>query len=284
MRNRSRTFFLFAALFLPLSVLGEVEKLLQIPPPRPDFKIDFSGERLKYEASWLGLKAGEAELKVLSEKGHYKIVAASRTTGSSRLLYKMDDAVTAETTPEFAPIFYDLQIREPGFRHNRLMWIDRKNKVAKTRQVPVGSGKVKEKDFWFYQGLDPVSLTFLVRSIDWKPGMKQYFEFLDGRSRSLILLEAGPVETVKTRAGTFRAIRMSPMVFELPRKLDKETPELLARIRNRESGLRLVSWVYFWIALEGRRPVVLARAYSLIGPVALELVEMSPDLPSGPGK
>jgi len=262
-------------LAVPLSALGELEKVLKIPPPGPELKIDFSGERLKYDALWIGLKSGEAEINVSSVNGHYKISAFSRTVGPARVLYKLDDAVAAETTPEFAPVSYSLQIREPAFKHNRFMVIDRKTKTANAKRVSVGTGKVKERVFTFHQGFDPAGLTYLVRTLDWKPGMKQCFEFLDGKDRSLILLEAGPIENVKTKAGTFRAIRLKPFLFILPKTKEKETPELVARIKNKQTNVGFASWAYFWIALDGKRPIILARANSLIGPVALELTSMT---------
>jgi len=273
MRRPAVALLILALLAVPLPAFTELEKILEIPPPTPDLKVDFTGEYLKYEASWLGLKAGEAELTVSELNGHYKIAGLSRTTGRARYLYKLDDAVTAETRRDFTPVFYDLQIREPAFKHNRLMWIDRQTKTAKVRTVQAGSGAMKEKEFEFHQGFDPVSLTFLVRSIDWKPGMKKYFEFIDGRDRSLILLEAGPIQEVKTRAGTFRAIRIQPLLFSLPRRVGKETPELMRQIKNRQGVQGLASWVYFWVALDGNRPIVLAKSYSIIGPVAIELIE-----------
>jgi len=282
MRRLAVALTILALCAIPLPAFTGLEKILEIPPPRPELKIDFDGEHLKYEASWLGLKAGEAELTVSGLESGYKISAVSRTTGRARYLYKLDDAVFAETLRDFSPVFYDLQIREPAFKHNRLMWIDRRNKIAKVKTVQAASGAVKEKEFEFYQGFDPVGLTFLVRSIDWKPGMIKYFEFLDGRDRSLILLEAGPVQEVKTRAGSFRTIRIQPLLFTLPRRLGKETPELMKQIKNREGVQGLASWVYFWLALDGTRPIVLAKAYSIIGPVALELVEMAG--PPAPGQ
>jgi hypothetical protein len=106
--------------------------------------------------------------------------------------------------------------------------------------------------------------------------MKQYFEILDGRDRSIILLEAGQIETVNTKAGNFRAIRIRPFLFNLPRKPKSETPQNLADILDKKTVPGIADWVYFWLALDGSRPIVLAKAYSFIGPVALELVENSP--------
>lgn len=274
------------ALSLPLALGGEVEKILQVPPPKPDISINFAGEQLRYEASWMGITAGEAVLSTTEFNGHYKIEAASHSTGRARYLYKMDDAARAETQKDFTPIFYDLQIREPRFRHDRLMWIDRNQKTAQVKIVQADSGQVKEKFFGFYQGMDPVSLTFLVRTLYWKPGMRQYFEILDGRDRSIILLEAGPVQTITTRAGSFRAIRIQPSLFNLPKKPKNETRQTLADILNKKTVPGIADWVYFWLALDGNRPIVLAKAYSLIGPVALELVSNSPPryCPAGPGK
>ncbi len=271
-----RKFFLFILLMVfSDSAPALIEKFLEIPPGY-QVKIDFTGENLKYQARWMGIKSAQAELMVKSINGNYLIQSFAHTTGWARALWEMDDWLEVETTRSFQPRTYQFHFREPFIEQDLVLSFDLKNNSACSERIWRNKTKRSRKEFQLYQGLDPVSLGFLVRSLDWKSGDKRYFEFTDGNDRYLILLEAGKTKSIKVKAGTFSAIELTPYLFKLPRKFERESPKLIKRIEQKQSLRTLAQRASIWLALEGARPFVLVEAISLIGYVSLELVEISP--------
>jgi len=269
-------FFLFILLMIfSDSAPALIEKFLEIAPDY-QAKLDFTGEKLKYQAQWMGIKSAQAELIVKSINGNYLIQGFAHTTGWARVLWKMDDWLEVETTRSFQPKTYQFHYREPFIEQDLVLSFDLKNNFACSERIWRNKPKRSRKEFQLYQGLDPVSLGFLVRSLDWKSGDKRYFEFTDGNERYLILLEAGKIKTIKVPAGSFRAIALVPYLFQLPKKFDRETPELVKKIEKKQSLRSLAQKATIWLALEGTRPFLLVEAISLIGYVSLELVEISP--------
>jgi len=254
---------------------GMVEKFLQIPPPKPELNINFTGEYLKYEVRWLGIRSGEAELWVEEVNGNYIIKGVSKTVGLARVLWRMDDWIELETTKDLKPIVYKLHLREPTIKADQVMVLDPDSKQAISERKWINISKIRVRKLDFYQGFDPASLAGLVRTLNWEPGEKKFFELLDGSDRYLVLVEAGPIEQVKTRLNTYQAIRLTPYLFELPHQKDQETSALVEKIEKKMAMKNLAEDVYIWMALTGTRPFVKIWGKAFIGVVEIELLAIS---------
>ncbi len=274
------------ALFLPLTGFALLEQLLQIPPPAPDFKLDFGGECLKYEVKWSGFRAAEAWVCTTGAGDQYRVKGYARTLGLPRTLWRMDDWGEVDITRDFRLVNYCLHDREVFSNLDISMTMNPETKVATIKRVNLDKNKTKYKTVELYQGFEPVGLASLARSLEWKTGQKRYFEFTDGAERYVILISAGPVEQVTVAAGTFNTIRLDPYLFRIPRTKAKEMPELLQNIQQLNTWKQIAEYAKIWMAVDGNRPFVLVKGKAFIGEVSLELVQMNarmPPLPS-PGK
>jgi len=269
--------YLIIFLIITLSQSGwaMVEKFLEIPPPKPELNINFAGEYLKYEVRWLGIRSGEAELWVKEENGNYKIKGISKTVGLARVLWRMDDWIELEATKDLKPIVYKLHLREPTIKADQTMVLDPESRQAISERNWINISKTRIRKLDFYQGFDPATLAGLVRTLNWEPGEKKFFELIDGSDRYLVLVEAGPIEQVKTRFNTYQAIRLTPYLFELPHKIDKESTALVEKIEKKMAMKNLAEDVYIWMALTGTRPFVKIWGKAFIGEVEIELVAIS---------
>ncbi len=274
---------ILAGLFLPRIGSPLIEQLLEIPAPAPQLKLGFNNECLKYEVKWSGFRAAEAWVCSKTAGQNYQMKGYARTTGLPRTLWRMDDWGEVETDLNFGLVKYNLHTRESFLNLDIEMTYNPAAKVASVKRVKrVNPPSVKFKQIELYQGFEPAGLAALVRNLEWNPGQKRYFEFTDGAERYVILLVAGPVETVTVAAGTFKAIRLDPYLFRVPRRKGKETPELLQSIRDLQTWKQIADYARIWMAVDGARPFVLVKGRAFIGEITLELVDSKAQMPPIP--
>jgi len=266
----------------------------QVPYPQGAVEVPFyrlvrpafsPGESLHYEFSWNGLRSAEAEIAVVSDPAapdqiHFQ--AQSRTVGLAGMLWKMrDGAETWSSREDLKPSICLLHVREPTFKFDRKVVFDHQLGTATSRKS--SSGEERERVLEIRNAYDPLSLLFVVRNLDWKAGDERRFEVVDGEERYLLVLRALAEEQVTGRVGTFQAMKFSPALIRLPRRLQGETPRFFERLRLREAGRpQLIKTVEFWIALDPPRPLLRVRSEAWIGHVDMELIEES-NLNPGPG-
>ena len=243
------------------------------------------GESLHYESSWNGLRAGEGEISVTVDPAapdqiHFQ--GQSRTVGLAGLLWKMRDGIETWSSPEnLKPSICLLHVREPTIQFDRKVVFNHQLGTATSQKL--GGGEAHARVLEIRNAYDPLSLLFVLRSLDWKAGEERRFEVVDGEERYLLVLRALAEEPVTVREGTFRAIKLSPVLIRLPRRLQGETPRFFERMRLRESQRpQLVKTLEFWIALDPPRPLLRVRSEAWIGHVDMELVGQSRPGP-GPG-
>jgi len=275
---------ILAILVLPRPGFSLLEQMLEIPAPTPQLKLDLDNECLKYEVKWSGFRSAEAWVCAERVGQNYQIKGYARTVGFPRTLWRMDDWGLLETRDDFTLVKYELHDRETFTNLDIFMTFNPGTRVAEIKRVKLGNpDTVKFKQVELFQGFDSAGLAALVRTLDWKPGQRRYFEFTDGAERYVILIVAGPIETVQVGAGSFRAIRLDPYLFRVPRRKGKETPELIQSIKGLQTWKTIAEYARVWLALEGNRPFVLVKGRAFIGEVSLELVDLKAQMPVIPG-
>ena len=249
---------------------------------RPAFSLH---ESLHYEFSWNGLRAAEGEIDVSPDPenpGQIHLQAQSHTVGLARVLWKMQDGVETWSSREnLKPVTSVLHAREPTIQYDRKVVFD--HQAGRATSWKVWGGEPKERELEFRNAYDPLSLLFVVRSLDWQAGQERRFELVDGEERYLLVLRAVAEEEVKLKLGTFPALKFSPALIRLPRRLQGETPRFFERMREREAQRsQLIKTLNFWIAQDPPRPLLRVRSEAWIGHVDMELTEESEPGP-GPG-
>lgn len=144
------------------------------------------GERLVYDVTWLGIKAGEATLEVqgvVNLNGHqaYHLVTTAQTGPTVSKIYRVDDRTESylETDPMQA-LRFEKNLREGRYRHSSQTVFDHEKGIATLRyldfsQVPRDItrldeaeryGKYVNQEFALTPGaLDELSVLYYVRTL-----------------------------------------------------------------------------------------------------------------------
>lgn len=180
-------------------------------------KVIHDGELLTfkvyYNLSAIWVPAGEATFSTKSSsykgKNIYHIIGEGSTYPSYDWIFKVRDKYETYIDQQtLLPLVFKRDVSEGSTKFNNLVLFDREENLAY-------SGKKKFKTSDCVQ--DVLSAIFYARNIDYnklKPGSKVSLDlFLDNEMHSSYIRYHGK-EEVKTKYGTFRAIKISPLLLE----------------------------------------------------------------------
>lgn len=191
---------------------------LKIPRYTPGPLPFRSGETLVYEASWVGLPAGETRITLNQNKTHPEWWTGQMWITSSKpvdLLYRMRDYISEDfARASLAP--NDIYIRQHekqrqdewrvSFDHDdHLVTAVRKNKAGRTWIRRFSGG----------DPLGPFSGAMLALSQPLRVGETYTFDVFSGGNRYVFKFDVLTRERITTALGTFDAIRIEPSVVWL---------------------------------------------------------------------
>ena len=228
-------------------------------------KLDFPfqvGEELTYEATYLGLSAGNAVMKLLPGESAAGMVIrlAAATSGAAGLAFPMREALVVQAdTDTLRPQSADNQGSQGDDQRKASLYFDDHTRSVVGRFIKNGEATVRllhAAEAW-----DPASLLLLIRSIDVTPPFRQDFELILGSRLVRVVVDALERQDVKTPAGEFEnAHHLRGRVFAL----DDE---------GRTEG-DPVHRIEVWIAADGNRPVVKLTKPARWGEITFELTRM----------
>jgi hypothetical protein len=185
-----------------------------------------SGESSSYALSWRLFTAGEAHMRVESRPGPAGSPAVWQgtinviSTGFVSLLFKTDDTVASTfhdgKSSHMCSISMVKTINE-GRRHREIrVDFNDARRVAAIKETDLSSGKVARQAEESTPGCayDIISALYYVRSLPLEVGRTYQLPVNDGGKTLNVSVEAQAREEVKTGAGTFKAIRVEPKVFD----------------------------------------------------------------------
>jgi hypothetical protein len=191
-------------LCLSLSLFSEVSAM--------PFKIP---ERLIYDLTWTGIKAGTASLELVNDGNTYKIISTARSADWVSVFYTVEDRVESTlsksaTSPEFGqPVKYRLKIQEGKHRkdkevvfdriHNKAQYIDYLKKEDKQFDVPASV-------------LDPISCFYYLRLMKLVVGESVYISIFDSKKVWNVEVQVLRKEKVALPIGTFDTIVVKPLM------------------------------------------------------------------------
>jgi len=245
------------------------------PISRPAFSLP---ESLHYAFSWNGLRAAEGEINVSLDpenRSQVHFSAQSQTVGLARVLWKAQEGMeTWSSRQTLKPANALIHSREPTLQFDRKIVFD--YRAGTMTSWKLGQVEPRQKVLEFRNAFDPLSLLFVLRSLEWQPGMERRFEVVDGENRYLLVLQALAEEPVKVAAGTYPAVKLSPTLIPLPRRLQGETPRWFERLRVREAQRpQMIKTLEFWISQDPPHPLLRVRSEAWIGHVDMELTSQS---------
>lgn len=260
------------------------------PAPYPKDKVSFEiyqpepgvvlpGETFRYEFSWNGIVAAEARWEIKEDpdqEGRICSEAVGEIVGSVALVYRGKDSVrSCMDAKTFKPETYSVKVREPFDYYDLTVRFNHEKNIADRRKKRKAL-KSKNKSFDFTNGYCPVSLALLIRSLPWSPGVERSFEVVDGNDRNLLVLRAEAYEEITVAAGTFRAVRIQPSSFVMPRLRERETPAYWEKQKRKDKErASLIKNFTLWIGADPPRPFIKIRSDVYFGHIDMELVEMS---------
>ena len=172
-------------------------------------------EKLIYDLTWTGIKAGTASLELINEAGAYKIVSTARSAQWISVFYTVDDR--AESTlsknspfPEFCqPVRYRLRVREGRQRKDKEVIFDRVNNKA--RYVDFLNKEEKQFDVPV-SVLDPISSFYHLRMRKLVVGESVYVTIFDSKKVWNVEVQVLRKEKVILPIGTFDTVVVKPLM------------------------------------------------------------------------
>lgn len=172
-------------------------------------------EKLIYDLTWTGIKAGAASLEVVEEGDTIKITSVAQSAKYISAFYKVDDRVVSilakDTSSAFIgkPSNYILKIREGRHRRDREIifhkefgratYIDHLENIKKEYTIPNNI-------------FDPLSGFYFLRTFDLKVGNSVFVDIFDSKKVWNVEVQVLKKEKLEIPLGTFDTILIKPIL------------------------------------------------------------------------
>jgi len=230
------------------------------PPYQPRFYPFDGGESAEYRVSWNKIPVASAKVQTnpLWEEGKkfYQVKVQAKTWKILHWIWKMRDSVESVFEAKtFSPRSYIFSQSENRERvHTKILYEPGSQKWIVRRQ---NGSKVEGFEFVSGDTYDPVSASYLLRSLDIKVGDRLEFNLFGGHNRYLLTLDVVGQEQVKVKAGVFNAYKIRSRMIKRP--------------PSKDDGY--VHQATGWISADKKRLLVKAKSKAWIGSVYLELIQ-----------
>lgn len=174
-------------------------------------------EKLIFDLTWTGVKAGTAVLEVVDEKETLRIISTANSAKWVSVFYTVDDRVEAVLSKGKSLIFigqpenYRLKIREGKHRRDKeivfdhvkhtALFIDHRSKDKDRKEYPV-----PENVF------DPLSVLYYVRTMKLVVGKSTYVDIFDSKKLWNVEVQVLRKEKISTILGDVETIVIKPLM------------------------------------------------------------------------
>ncbi|WP_224983829.1 DUF3108 domain-containing protein [Geomonas agri] len=207
-------------------------------------------ERLIYEATWSGIKAGSAILEVTPQGDELRLTNTIRSTGVVSAFFKIDDRIESVITRAGKPKFFRENKREGSYRAAREATFNfttlRANSVDLLK-------KIEQTDPITPGTYDSLSSIYFIRASDLPPGRSLSFEIYDTKHLWNTEVRVVQRQEVKTPLGKFKTVMVT------------------SRLRHNGEEAK-VGNTTFWFTDDSRRIPVKITSTMKVGQVTLTLV------------
>lgn len=213
-------------------------------------------ERLEYDVSWAGVKAGTAVQEIRREGNRLRIISTARSADWLSYLFPVDDRIETELVPSTAvqpglPRNYRMKVSEG--RHKRDKEIIFNHAAGKAVYIDHISGK--QKDLTINPTtVDTYTSFYQVRGMKLEPGKPVYVEVLDSKKLWQVEVQVLRREVVTTLLGTFRTVVIKPLLKS-------------EGIFDRRGD------VLIWLTDDARHVPVMMKSKVMVGSVSATLVK-----------
>lgn len=172
-------------------------------------------EKLVYDLTWTGIKAGTASLELINDANTFKIVSTARSADWISVFYTVEDRAESVLSKNSSlsdigqPIKYRLRIREGSHRKDKEVTFDRNNNKAK--YVDYLKNEKKEFDVPV-STLDPISSFYYLRLMKLVVGESVYVTIFDSQKVWDVEVQVLRKEKVVLPMGTFDTVVVKPLM------------------------------------------------------------------------
>lgn len=172
-------------------------------------------ERLQYDLTWTGIKAGEATLEITNEGDHLIIVSTAKSAKWVSVFYKVDDRVESRVkkgNPDSRlghSVNYRLKVREGRHRKDKEVIFDAVN--SKAHYIDYIGNERKDIDIPFPM-LDPLSSFYYLRGLNLEVGKPVYVTIFDSKKVWNVEVQVLRKERIEVPAGEFDTIVIKPLM------------------------------------------------------------------------
>jgi len=238
-------------------------KLESVPVYQPKILPFETGEKAVYRASWNGMfSVATAEIytvpTIVDGKKVFQVRVEAKTSRILDLIWKMRDTISSTFDAKaLSPSRYTFNQRENSRVIDTDARLDHVTKRWAVNRQQVGK-KPKIYEFDSKNMLDPISATYLARSIDYKVGDRLYFKIFGGRYQYLLELFVEKKEPVELESGkTVEAYRIIPRIQNI----------------TKNGYASRLNEATVWISADERRLPIKMSSKIAFGSVHLELVD-----------
>jgi hypothetical protein len=172
-------------------------------------------EKLIFDLTWTGLKAGTATLEIVNDRGHAKIISTARSDDWLSAFYRVDDRIESvlknTQTMSFIglPENYRVKVREGRHRRDKEVIFDHANRQA-TFIDHLGT---KKKTYKIGDNtLDPISSFYFIRTMKYEIGKSVYVDIFDSKKLWKVEVQVLRKEKIKTKLGEFDTVVIKPLM------------------------------------------------------------------------
>jgi hypothetical protein len=213
-------------------------------------------EKLTYDLTWTGIKAGTATLEIIQNSDGMQIVSTAKSADWMSFFYTVDDRVESVLQSPQPPSLvgqpqsYRMKIREGKHRRDREVVFDLGGHSALYIDHRGGEKKnIPLHDIVF----DPLSSFYYVRTMNLEVGKPVFVNILDNKKLWNVEVLVLRKEKIRTKLGSFDTIVIKPLMKS-------------EGIFNRKGDILI------WLTDDERRLPVMMRTKVVVGSVTATLV------------
>ncbi len=181
------------------------------------------GERLTFRLRYGFVTAGLAEMNVLAQKSdtsrnvlHFQSTA--RSVGAFDWFYKVRDVVNAYVDAQtLSPLRFEKLLREGNYQADLFVHYFLRDSLAKVTYIRYkGKHKIRKKEQYKIKVPpnvhDVLSALYVLRTLPLTPNKPVFLTGHEKKKVYKLQIKVYPKETITVKAGTFRCIRIEPLL------------------------------------------------------------------------
>jgi hypothetical protein len=212
-------------------------------------------EKLVYDLSWTGIKAGSATQEFFTEKGGIRIVSTARSADWISAFFPVEDRVesilgSASPGQIGLPLNFRMKIREGSHRRDREVIFD--HDKGQAHYIDHMSGEKTDLAIG-KNTYDPYSSFYYIRRLPLEPGRSVFVSILDNKQLWTVEVQVLKKERIKTVLGEVDTIVIKPLM-------------------KSEGIFQRKGAIYIWLTDDARRIPVMMKTKVAIGSITATLV------------